>query len=166
MTEAKNPIEATIVAECEALSELLIAKNRKYGNSALEPIRIFSSADASEQIKVRIDDKLSRLVQGRTAAAQDDEDVVFDLLGYLILLRVQQRAANGNLAPVLTAPIQDGSSPGASAEDLADDFLHLIQFISTGKLEDYGKEVKTELGKEVFYALRKCNFHSRCFPKE
>jgi hypothetical protein len=37
-----------------------------------------------EQIKVRLDDKLSRLIHGSAAG----EDVVLDLLGYLILLRV------------------------------------------------------------------------------
>lgn len=39
---------------------MLLAKNAAYGNSALEPVRIFSKADPTEQIRVRIDDKLSR----------------------------------------------------------------------------------------------------------
>ena len=106
MILTRNSIEATIVAECEALAELLVDKNRKYGNSALEPVRIFSKANASEQIKVRIDDKLSRLARG---TGVNDEDVVQDLLGYLILLRCQQRAAKNDL--VSTSSI--GTSPGA-----------------------------------------------------
>ena len=69
----------------DSLTELLIAKNLKYGNSALEPKRIFSKSDAVEQIKVRIDDKLSRM-----ANQDEDEDVVQDLLGYLILLKIAQ----------------------------------------------------------------------------
>lgn len=76
-----------IEQETNAIRDLLIEKNAAYGNSALDPVRIFSRADTIEQIKVRIDDKLSRLARGQ----QVDEDVVLDLLGYLILLRVAQR---------------------------------------------------------------------------
>jgi len=65
--------------------EMLMAKNKAYGNSALEPVRIFSKVDAVEQLKVRIDDKLSRLAKGTDFA---DEDTVTDLLGYLVLLKV------------------------------------------------------------------------------
>lgn len=85
--EALTEVQAAIVAECNALAEMLLEKNRAYGNSALEPVRIFSRADAVEQLLVRIDDKLSRLMRGSAAG----EDVVQDLLGYLVLLRVAQR---------------------------------------------------------------------------
>lgn len=73
--------------ECDAIRDMLVAKNEAYGNSALAPVRIFSKAPADEQIKVRLDDKLSRLARGHDAG----EDVTFDLIGYLILLRVYQR---------------------------------------------------------------------------
>lgn len=66
---------------------LLIAKNDAYGNSALDPVRVFSSADAAEQIRVRLDDKISRLVRGERAG----EDVAKDLLGYLVLLDIAER---------------------------------------------------------------------------
>jgi hypothetical protein len=77
-----------IEQECEHLKDLLLSKNRKYGDSAIHPKRIFSTASPVEQIKVRIDDKLSRLMSSQV---DDDEDVILDLLGYLILLRVAQR---------------------------------------------------------------------------
>jgi len=76
-----------IALECDALKELLLSKNAAYGDSAVNPVRIFSKADTIEQIKVRIDDKLSRLARGSAAG----EDVEQDLLGYLILLRVARR---------------------------------------------------------------------------
>ena len=69
------------------LEELLVMKNNKYGNSALEPKRIFSRADATEQIKVRIDDKLSRM----SAGTNDNEDTVQDLMGYLVLLKISEK---------------------------------------------------------------------------
>ena len=78
------PVAARIAAECDRIKALLLEKNRKYGNSALEPVRVFSKADATEQIRVRIDDKLCRLARG----LDDDEDTVLDLVGYLVLLLV------------------------------------------------------------------------------
>ena len=73
---------------CDEVKEMLLAKNRKYGDSALNPVRIFSKASAYEQILVRLDDKLSRL---RSQQADEDEDVISDLIGYLILLKVSKR---------------------------------------------------------------------------
>lgn len=73
--------------EIQDLKEMLLEKNAAYGDSALDPVRIFSRADAAEQIRVRLDDKLSRLARGSDAG----EDVVLDLLGYLILLRIAER---------------------------------------------------------------------------
>jgi len=66
---------------------MLLEKNRMYGNSAIKPLRIFSKADTVEQIKVRIDDKLNRLLSGQM---DENEDVVKDLIGYLILLLIAQ----------------------------------------------------------------------------
>jgi len=77
-----------IAAVCDEIKALLLEKNRKYGDSALNPIRVFSKSDTEEQIKVRIDDKLNRL---RNLKPDDTEDTVTDLIGYLILLRVKQR---------------------------------------------------------------------------
>ena len=79
-----------IEQECAALRDLLLAKNRRYGDSALNPVRIFSQAEPLEQINVRIDDKLSRIASGQ---ADDNEDAELDLIGYLILKRVAQRRA-------------------------------------------------------------------------
>ena len=64
---------------------MLIEKNYSYGNSALDPVRIFSKADAREQLYVRIDDKLSRLMKGADYPGDNDID---DLIGYLVLLKI------------------------------------------------------------------------------
>ena len=79
--------EMKISGVCDDMKELLINKNRKYGNSALKPCRVFSKASAVEQLLVRIDDKLNRIMQGAGLLA-NDEDVVNDLIGYLILLKI------------------------------------------------------------------------------
>jgi len=72
----------------DEIQSLLINKNRAYGNSALEPVRVFSTSDPVEQLKVRLDDKLSRL---KSSLNDDNEDTVLDLMGYLVLLRIATR---------------------------------------------------------------------------
>lgn len=77
-----------IANTCDEIKEMLLEKNRKYGDSALNPQRIFSKANPIEQINVRIDDKLSRI---KSAQTDEDEDVESDLLGYLILKKVAKK---------------------------------------------------------------------------
>jgi hypothetical protein len=63
----------------------LMKKNVAYGDSALNPIRIFSKANSVETILVRIDDKLSRLFRGCAYEGDNDE---YDLFGYFCLLAI------------------------------------------------------------------------------
>jgi hypothetical protein len=91
--------QCDIASVCDELKELLLDKNRKYGDSALNPVRIFSKASTLEQLKVRMDDKLSRL---RNAQDDDDEDPTTDLIGYLVLYKValmQQRRVSYSVVP-------------------------------------------------------------------
>lgn len=80
---------ARLADKCDELKALLIRKNRAYGDSALSPVRVFSTASPIEQLKVRLDDKLSRLQRG-TNTEEVPEDTLMDLCGYLILLMVAQ----------------------------------------------------------------------------
>lgn len=77
--------QALIVKKCEELKELLLEKNRKYGDSAINPCRVFSKASATEQILVRMDDKINRI---KNRQNDEDEDVIKDLAGYCILYMV------------------------------------------------------------------------------
>ena len=86
-----NETELKISSVCDDIKELLIHKNRKYGNSALKPNRIFSKCSATEQLLVRIDDKLNRIMKGAGLLATD-EDVVNDLIGYLVLLKISMES--------------------------------------------------------------------------
>ena len=76
-------IEDQIADKCSEIEQMLVEKNRAYGNSATEPLRIFSQVDSSEGIRIRIDDKLSR-IRNRAKG----EDSIKDLVGYLILLMI------------------------------------------------------------------------------
>jgi len=73
-----------IAAKCDDIREMLLEKNQKYGDSALFPARVFSRGTQQEQLRVRIDDKLSRIQAG----VIDDEDTILDLVGYLVLLLI------------------------------------------------------------------------------
>jgi len=65
--------------------EFLKEKNKRYGNSALNPIQIFSKKDANNQICNRLDDKLSRIKNSNTLRKND----VSDVFGYITLLMIQ-----------------------------------------------------------------------------
>jgi hypothetical protein len=84
MTNNFFAVQVTVVLE--EIRDLLISKNQKYGNSALEPLGVFSQLSAKEGLLVRIDDKLKRIKNG--SLQKDDEDVINDLIGYLVLLKI------------------------------------------------------------------------------
>ena len=72
--------------ELNRISNLLKVKNRAYGDTALNPVNIFSKLNATEALCARLDDKISRIknkgINGET------EDTVDDLIGYLLLLKI------------------------------------------------------------------------------
>lgn len=84
-----------IVNECNNIRDILLEKNRKYGDAVLNPDQVFSSTDPIELINVRLDDKLSRI---RNRQSDENEDAELDLIGYLILKRIaKRRKANEGL---------------------------------------------------------------------
>ncbi len=66
------------------IKELLLAKNKAYGDAALNPLRFHSSASPVEQLNVRMDDKLSRMARG----GKSGEDEPLDYVGYWVLREV------------------------------------------------------------------------------
>ena len=90
-TNLDAPSAFEILGICMELAVFLIDKNTAYGDSALDPVRIMSSSDPAEQIRVRMDDKLSRLVRGHAGG----EDALKDLVGYWVLMRVAEKRKGG-----------------------------------------------------------------------
>lgn len=70
----------------DAMKHLLITKNKRYGNSALEPQQIFYKGDARNAILIRLDDKLGR-VKANTESSPRVNDVC-DIIGYCTLLLI------------------------------------------------------------------------------
>ena len=84
-----NDFSHLVSAYLLSIREMLINKNIKYGNSALEPLGVFSQLSAKEGLLIRIDDKLKRIKNG--SLEKDDEDVINDLIGYLVLLKIIEK---------------------------------------------------------------------------
>jgi len=96
--------ERKILKVVHAITDLLFYKNKKYGDSALKPINVFSKDSATNSIAIRMDDKLSRIVNGSDLNSIEkrqfydlfsrvmgrnelEKNNVADLNGYLILLQ-------------------------------------------------------------------------------
>jgi hypothetical protein len=84
-----------IISKCRELESLLLEKNQKYGDAALDPMNVFSKANAVTGIKVRIDDKLKRIKNA--GLVEDTEDTLKDLAGYFILLMIAKENESHNI---------------------------------------------------------------------
>jgi hypothetical protein len=79
--------QEAIARTLDSMKALLLEKNKRYGNSALKPLRIFSKAAPDEGVKIRLDDKLSRIIQSGGDIRKND---AADLMGYLVLFAAAQ----------------------------------------------------------------------------
>ena len=80
------PFEESLDRVVAEITTLLKEKNRAYGNTALNPVNIFSKLNAKEAICARLDDKIARI---KNKGINDKtEDTVDDLIGYLLLLKM------------------------------------------------------------------------------
>lgn len=80
----------------DAMKDLLLYKNKKYGDSAINPKRIFYKGDATNSILIRLDDKL-----GRIMANPDDKpriNDVADIIGYCTLLLISMGVTEEDIA--------------------------------------------------------------------
>ena len=67
-----------------AMQHLLLEKNKRYGDSAINPKRRFSKLDSTQGILIRLDDKLNRIEESPELRAND----ICDMIGYLTLLLI------------------------------------------------------------------------------
>ncbi len=88
------PAGAEILVAGLDVVEMLLAKNISYSNSAMEPLNILSNATPEEQIKMHIDNKLTRLKHQKEF---QNEDSLKDLAGYVILLMVLKQSQSDKI---------------------------------------------------------------------
>lgn len=89
MTKDKAADKITEI--CSAISDLLLYKNKRYGNAALEPQNVFFKGSGQNSIAIRLDDKLSRIKNGPEIPRTND---IVDLIGYEILLLVNKNVSS------------------------------------------------------------------------
>lgn len=85
-TDTRNKINEIM----EAMEDLLLYKNRLYGNSALNPKQIFYKGDAVNSILIRLDDKLGRIMANTDEKPRIND--VADIIGYCTLLLISMGA--------------------------------------------------------------------------
>jgi hypothetical protein len=95
LPDTQTKIKAMLGGMCD----LLLYKNHKYGDSALNPLGIFTKHikncdESTASILVRLDDKLSRV---RNADSLRTNDVA-DILGYCTLLLISMGVTREDLA--------------------------------------------------------------------
>jgi len=106
-----------IIRVCDNTKNLLIKKNKAYGDSALNPLGIFGNGDAVVSLGARMDDKLMRLKS--LGMGKDSVDTLYDLHGYITLLIIAiERKENINS---LDAVCDDDSNTAKLIEDARED---------------------------------------------
>ena len=73
---------AKIVEVMDEVKDLLVRKNEQYGDSVHSPIL--------EAVRVRLDDKYSRLARGNDNI-ESDEDIHLDCIGYHVMALIALR---------------------------------------------------------------------------
>lgn len=85
MSESQEKIKMV----CDNMKNLLLYKNEKYGDSALSPNNVFYKGDATNSIKIRLDDKIGRVKNCQETRVND----VADIIGYCVLLLISMNVS-------------------------------------------------------------------------
>lgn len=86
VTTEHTPTQAKIVEITQAIQDLLLYKNEKYGDSAINPKKVFYKGDSTNSILIRLDDKIGR-VMSRSDEKPRTNDIA-DIIGYCTLLLI------------------------------------------------------------------------------
>ena len=102
-------MQEEIRKKCDEIRDLLIEKNKSYGNSVFDKGVLFN-VDPMYAIQARINDKLNRIKSKETYMSEND---LMDLTGYLILLQVHMDEVDRKMSQTIKSaePYQDGKTP-------------------------------------------------------
>ena len=82
----ETPTQQKIRDIMDAMKDLLLYKNQKYGDSAINPKKIFYKGDSTNSILIRLDDKLGRVMSNTEEKPRVND--VADIIGYCTLLLI------------------------------------------------------------------------------
>lgn len=88
-----------IIEMTDAMRDLLLYKNKKYGDSALKPKRIFYKGTTLSSILIRLDDKLSRVMENNDKLPRIND--VADIIGYCTLLLIGMGATEDDIQKLM-----------------------------------------------------------------
>jgi hypothetical protein len=88
--EKEPSTQEKIEIVCDSLQRLLKTKNKNYGDSAINPLKIFSAIEPGDEICIRLDDKLGRIKSAAEQGKRLRKNDVADLAGYLVLLLIKK----------------------------------------------------------------------------
>jgi hypothetical protein len=83
----QRQVESLIRKHMVEYGNFLIKKNRAYGNSAFEAINVYAKGSALDLMKLRMDDKLKKMLKGNDLA-EEKEDAAKDFCGYWHLMEI------------------------------------------------------------------------------
>ena len=79
-----------------AMKDLLLYKNQKYGDSAINPKKIFYKGDSTNSILIRLDDKIGRVMSNTEEKPRVND--VCDIIGYCTLLLISMGVTAEDIA--------------------------------------------------------------------
>ena len=102
-------MQEEIRKKCDKIRDLLIEKNKSYGNSVFDKGVLFN-VDPMYAIQARINDKLNRIKSKETYMSEND---LMDLTGYLILLQVYMDEVDRRMSETIksTEVYPEGETP-------------------------------------------------------
>ena len=91
----ETPTQQKIKDILSGMTDLLLYKNKKYGDSAKNPKKIFYKADSTNSILIRLDDKIGRVMSNTEEKPRVND--VADIIGYCTLLLVSMGITSEDL---------------------------------------------------------------------
>ena len=79
-----------------AMKDLLLYKNQKYGDSAINPKGIFYKGDSTNSLLIRLDDKIGRVMSNTEEKPRVND--VCDIIGYCTLLLISMGVTKEDIA--------------------------------------------------------------------
>lgn len=79
-----------------AMKDLLLYKNQKYGDSAINPKKVFYKGDSTNSILIRLDDKIGRVMSNTEDKPRVND--VCDIIGYCTLLLISMGVTAEDIA--------------------------------------------------------------------
>ena len=96
ITNNKPDTQQKIRDIMDAMKDLLLYKNKKYGDSAINPKKIFYKGDSTNSILIRLDDKLGRVMSNTEEKPRVND--VADIIGYCTLLLISMDVTAEDIA--------------------------------------------------------------------